>query len=372
MSYKIPKVSLTADVTGVLPVANGGTNLSTYTTGDILYASAANVLSKLPTGSNGQVLILSGGLPTWGTSTNVTTINGDSGSITGSTVKIYANNASLGCGSSVLFTNSSTTSTLSVTDGLSNSIMGSGAGKAGISGANNSGWGRLCLASLTSGDSNQAIGSTSLTNCTSGHRNCAVGVISLKNLTTGTQNTGIGNQSLENITTGSNNIAIGYQAGISLTTSNSTNILIGNVGVAGDNAAIKIGTNGTHTSCAIQGISGVTVTGSAVICSTAGVLGTVVSSKIFKENIESIDDKVSILKLEPKKFNYISDDQKNCQYGLIAEEVDTEFSYLCLYDENKMPFSVKYHEIPTLLLLEIKRLEKRVTELEKKMSSISD
>lgn len=40
-------VSLTADVSGVLPEANGGTNQSTYTQGDILYASAANTLSKL-------------------------------------------------------------------------------------------------------------------------------------------------------------------------------------------------------------------------------------------------------------------------------------------------------------------------------------
>jgi len=40
-------VSLTADVSGILPEANGGTNQSTYTLGDTLYASAANTLSKL-------------------------------------------------------------------------------------------------------------------------------------------------------------------------------------------------------------------------------------------------------------------------------------------------------------------------------------
>ena len=43
----------------------GGTGLTSYTTGDILYASATNTLSKLAAGSNGQVLTLSSGVPTW-------------------------------------------------------------------------------------------------------------------------------------------------------------------------------------------------------------------------------------------------------------------------------------------------------------------
>lgn len=37
------------------------------TTGDTLYASAANTLARLPVGSTGQVLTVSGGLPAWGT-----------------------------------------------------------------------------------------------------------------------------------------------------------------------------------------------------------------------------------------------------------------------------------------------------------------
>lgn len=59
---------LTSGVTGVLPVANGGTNISTYTTGDTLYASATNVLSKLPIGSTGFVLTVVAGVPAWAAS----------------------------------------------------------------------------------------------------------------------------------------------------------------------------------------------------------------------------------------------------------------------------------------------------------------
>jgi len=49
----------------VLPIANGGTNLSSYSTGDLPYSSAANVLGKLGIGSNGQVLTVVSGLPAW-------------------------------------------------------------------------------------------------------------------------------------------------------------------------------------------------------------------------------------------------------------------------------------------------------------------
>jgi hypothetical protein len=54
-----------SDVSGTLPIANGGTNLTTYTQGDLLYASAANTLAKLAVGTNGQVLKLAAGLPSW-------------------------------------------------------------------------------------------------------------------------------------------------------------------------------------------------------------------------------------------------------------------------------------------------------------------
>lgn len=56
-------VSLTADVSGVLPVANGGTNISSYTIGDILFASATGILSRLADVATGNAII-SGGVGT--------------------------------------------------------------------------------------------------------------------------------------------------------------------------------------------------------------------------------------------------------------------------------------------------------------------
>jgi hypothetical protein len=59
------KVGLTTHISGTLAIGNGGTNITTYATGDILYASAANTLSKLTVGGAGQVLTVVGGVPAW-------------------------------------------------------------------------------------------------------------------------------------------------------------------------------------------------------------------------------------------------------------------------------------------------------------------
>ncbi len=66
---------LTTGVSGILPIANGGTNISSYTTGDILYASSGTALAKLGIGTSGQILaVSSGGIVEW--------INNDEGDIT--------------------------------------------------------------------------------------------------------------------------------------------------------------------------------------------------------------------------------------------------------------------------------------------------
>ena len=71
---------------GTLAVASGGTNLTSYTTGDILYASGGTTLAKLAIGSAGQVLKVASGIPSWATDANAggtvtsITLAADSGS----------------------------------------------------------------------------------------------------------------------------------------------------------------------------------------------------------------------------------------------------------------------------------------------------
>jgi hypothetical protein len=51
--------------TGSLPATNGGTGLTSYTTGDLLYSTATNTLGKLAAAATGNTL-LSGTTPSWG------------------------------------------------------------------------------------------------------------------------------------------------------------------------------------------------------------------------------------------------------------------------------------------------------------------
>lgn len=208
-------------------------------------------LSSLGFGISGRVLTSTGAAssPTWQVlPTSIATINGDSGSVTGSTVTIYSNNASNTSGASIKFVNSGTTSTLNTTDSNFNVFLGIGCGNTTVSGANNSAQGRLACGSLTSGDSNCALGSTSLFSNQSGDRNCAVGVVSL-----------------QNIVSGSGNVGIGHAAGQNYTSSESNNICIGGsvTGTVGESNTTRIGMN--TTKCVIAGISGVTVANSSVV-----------------------------------------------------------------------------------------------------------
>lgn len=81
--------NLTGDVTSTgnatsynntVPATKGGTAQSTYATGDTIYASAANTLSKRTIGSTGDVLTVAGGIPTWAppaAGSAITSLTGD-------------------------------------------------------------------------------------------------------------------------------------------------------------------------------------------------------------------------------------------------------------------------------------------------------
>lgn len=72
------QVSLSAGVTGTLPATNGGTGQSSYAVGDLLYADTTTSLAKLADIATGNVL-LSGGVstaPAWGKVSLTTAVSG--------------------------------------------------------------------------------------------------------------------------------------------------------------------------------------------------------------------------------------------------------------------------------------------------------
>lgn len=61
---------VTLSLSTPVSATNGGTAQTTYATGDLLYASASNTLAKRAIGTTGQVLTVSGGVPTWATASS--------------------------------------------------------------------------------------------------------------------------------------------------------------------------------------------------------------------------------------------------------------------------------------------------------------
>jgi hypothetical protein len=220
--------------------------------------------------------------------------------------------------------------------------------------------GGYALYSNTTGIFNTATGYQALYH-SNGSDNTASGVNALVTNTTGNNNTASGVQALEFNTTGSNNIAIGYNAATSVSSVNSNNIHIGSAGSSADNGAIRIGTKGTQKKFFVAGVSGISV-GNAIpvmIDSITGQLGTVSSSRRYKEDIHDMgDSSEGLMRLRPVTFRYkqpFDDGSKPIQYGLIAEEVAAVYPDMVARSADGQIETVKYQLLDPMLLNEVQR-----------------
>jgi uncharacterized coiled-coil protein SlyX len=256
-------------------------------------------------------------------------------------------------GSGALFSN----------NGDNNTATGFNSLTSNTTGNNNTADGLQALTGNTSGTQNTATGVNALAFNKTGNNNTAIGYFALQ-LNTGSNNTACGESALGDNKGGSNNIALGTSAGINLTTG-SNNIDIGNSGVAGETAKIRIGKQGTQNGTFIAGISGVGVTGSPVLVTTAGKLGIMTSSARFKEGIKPMDkSSEAILALKPVTFRYKEeiDPDTTPQFGLVAEEVEKVDPELVVHDEEGKPFTVRYDAVNVMLLNEFLRQRRTVQE----------
>ncbi len=256
------------------------------------------------------------------------------------------------------------------TSGFENTACGVNTLRNNTVGTYNTASGHAALFYNTVGIANTANGFQSLNYNTNGNYNTANGINALWANTTGSFNTSVGGQSLHNNTLGSNNVAIGYAAGYNLTTGH-YNIDIANQGIAGDNATIRIGTTNVQTNTFIAGIYGATAaSGVAVYVDANGQLGTLTSSKRYKQDIEKMDAASEALyALNPVTFRYKSEiDPKGLsQFGLIAEEVDKVDPNLVAHDDQHGIYTVRYEAVNAMLLNEFlkehRKVEAQSTEL---------
>jgi hypothetical protein len=253
------------------------------------------------------------------------------------------------------------TSGSAVTTGVFNTSLGFQSLKSLTVGQNNTAIGYNTLSGNTLSSHNIAVGNSALASYNGANantNNIAIGSSSLGGLTNGSNNVAIGVSTMTGVTTGSNNTVIGYLAGSSFTGAESNNILIANPGVAGESNTIRIGTT-NNSRLFMNGIYGVTSSGGVpVYVNSSRQLGTVTSSRRFKEKIT--DAKIyDISKLRVVNFNYIGHDT-SVEVGLIAEEVEELYPELVAYDENNLPYTVKYLDLIPILLQKIQSLEKLI------------
>ena len=214
------------------------------------------------------------------------------------------------------------------TGGTDNVAVGAGTLDNNTTGSFNTAVGRSALHFDVEGKLNTAVGYAALFSTDTGIQNTAVGTTTMVSNTSGHSNTAIGQDALDNNTTGTNNTAIGFSAG-TLATTGSGNIYLGALvqGVADESNTMYLG-GPLQSRTFIGGVRGVSTgvgNAVAVVIDSNGQLGTLNSSRRYKEDIQDMGDASSgLMKLRPVTYRYkqtYTDGTKPIDYGLIAEEV---------------------------------------------------
>jgi len=249
------------------------------------------------------------------------------------------------------------------TAGAFNTALGAGVLFAN-SGGQNTATGAGALLSNTAGGANTANGAFALFSNTTGSYHAAIGFRALFSNTTGDGNTAYGYQALSNNTTGNFNIALGDTAGLNVTTA--SNVIC--IGVAGNNV---------DNSCYIGQIFGATSSnGVGVFVNSNGRLGTMTSSRRFKERIEPMGDgSEALFSLEPVSFRYKKEvdpesPEGRSQFGLVAEDVDKLNPDLVVRDKEGKPYSVRYDQVNAMLLNEFLKEHKAFVQEQHKVEKL--
>jgi uncharacterized coiled-coil protein SlyX len=241
------------------------------------------------------------------------------------------------------------------TTGSDNTALGFEALLVNTTGFQNAANGWRALFANTTGFHNTANGFIALANNTTGNHNTADGDEALTGNTTGNFNTTCGAHSLIHNTIGSGNTVLGFDTGNSITTAN-------NVICIGENVA---GAN-VNNSCFIGNIFGATsAAGIAVFINSSGQLGTVTSSRRFKEEIMPMDQaSKALFSLKPVTFRYKKeiDPAGRSQFGLVAEDVEKVNPDLVARDRDGKPYTVRYDAVNAMLLNEFLKEHKLVQE----------
>jgi len=264
--------------------------------------------------------------------------------------------------------------------GQDNTAVGAGALFNNTTGGVNSATGYHALLGNTTGDSNTASGGQALQANSTGHDNTATGSNALAGNTMGSSNTADGSLSLANNATGNNNTAIGNSA--LLSAGGNSNTALGFQAGSAVTTASNVICIGAHVtgadisnSCYIGSIFAQPSSGGmAVFINSDNKLGTVTSSKRFKEHIQLMDrSSEALFSLKPVTFRYKKefDPTTTAQFGLVAEEVEKVNPDLVVHDKDGKPYSVRYEAVNAMLLNEFLKAHRKMKEQQKQIDALT-
>jgi hypothetical protein len=320
--------ALQSNTTGVQNTANGVSALGSNTIGAFNTASGVNALTSNTSGNHN-------------TATGVNALRTNT---TGSNNTAFGLNA--------LFANT----------GNGNTGIGRSSLSENTSGIENTATGELALANSTTGDRNVAVGADALLSNTEGSFNVAAGFNALGDNATGRSNIGVGPQALSSNVAGSNNTAIGALAGINSTGDFNVYVGAGMTGVAGENSTTRI-----------RNIYPSVANGRAVYVNSDNKIGTLSSSRRYKEEIKPIGNaSETLFALKPVSFRYKKelDAGRALSFGLIAEDVAQVSPDLITRDDNGNPQSVRYEAVNAMLLNEFLKEHRAFLEEQSKVQKL--
>jgi hypothetical protein len=231
-------------------------------------------------------------------------------------------------------------------------------------GSYNSAFGAFALTNNSDGEANCAFGTGAMEFNSTGLDNVAVGTDALSSNTTGVGNTAVGTDALE-YSNGSSNVALGAFSGLNQTTGS------GNVYIGADMSGVA----GESNACYIASIFGQTsATGIPVLINSDSKLGTVTSSKRFKEEIRPMNKtSEAIFSLEPVTFRYRKeiDPTGTSQFGLVAEDVEKVNTDLVVRDKEGKPYSVRYDAVNAMLLNEFLKARRQIDAQQKQIDALT-
>jgi hypothetical protein len=246
---------------------------------------------------------------------------------------------------------------------------------------------------VSTGDNNACFGYGPGNFLTTGHDNALFGGNTAGRITDGNFNSIFGSASLNAASTNPTRCAsFGYNNGDGWTGgTESENLIFGNdiAGVSGETGIMRLGKTGSQTSAFAAGIHGVTVAASTpIVIDANGEMGTVVSSKKYKHDIEPITEN-RILDLECMSFKMNNDDTNATKYGFIAEslvdiipdaitwEPEKDPQGKLVYDSrgkvllSKDPQGIDYGILWPLLQDQVKKMAAEVRQLKRQMESLN-